>query len=84
MSHAFDDATLALGIRVARRSPLREWTARAVAAWRERIALAHARRVVRDLDDRQLADAGIDASILPPRPTITVDAGLMTTLMSMR
>lgn len=85
MSHTFDEATLALGIRVARRSPLREWAARVVAAWRERAALARARQVVRDLEDWQLADAGIDASaILPPRPTITVEAGLMTTLMSMR
>jgi hypothetical protein len=85
MSHTFDEATLALGIRVARRSPLREWAARVVATWRERAALARARQVVRDLDDWQLADAGIDASaILPPRPTITVEAGLMTTLMSMR
>jgi hypothetical protein len=56
-----------------------------------RLFLRHARQApafehrLESAGHRQLADAGIDASaILPPRPTITVEAGLMTTLMSMR
>lgn len=49
------------------------------------------RRAARDRDalagltDAQLADAGIDRwSIHHPRPTMQVEAGLMTKLMSMR
>jgi len=41
--------------------------------------------IVEGLTDAQAADAGIDRSaVLPPRPTIEVETGLMNRLMSMR
>lgn len=41
--------------------------------------------VIAELDDRQLSDAGIDrTSVIGPRPSIEVEAGLMRKLMSMR
>jgi len=84
MSQTFYDTTLALSIRVPRSNWLLNWAARAAARLRARLALARARRIVRALDAAQLADAGIDAStILLPRPTITIEAGLMTKLMTM-
>ena len=51
----------------------------------KRRTLAGNRRVLDQLSDAQLKDAGIDRwAIRPPRPTIEVEAGLMTKLMSMR
>lgn len=46
---------------------------------------AHDRATLAGLSDAQLADAGIDRwSIHQPRPSLQVEAGLMTKLMSMR
>lgn len=85
MSQPFPHTTLALDISVSRSNRLLDWAARAAAELRARLALARARKIVIALDEKQLSDAGIDTSkILPPRPTITVEAGLMTRLMSMR
>ncbi len=85
MSHTYLDTEFAPGISVPLRSRLLSWAARGAARLRAELELARTRRVVRSLDERQLADAGIDASkILPPRPTFEIEAGLMTRLMSMR
>ncbi len=52
------------------------------AAWRLR---ARSRKAVAGLSPEQLADVAIDAStVLPPRPVLEVEAGLMAKLMSMR
>ncbi|MFM9848105.1 MAG: hypothetical protein ACKVP3_13200 [Hyphomicrobiaceae bacterium] len=46
---------------------------------------AHDRDTLAELTDAQLFDAGIDRwSIHQPRPSMQVEAGLMTKLMSMR
>jgi hypothetical protein len=85
MAQTFYDMTLALDISVPRSSRLLSWAARVAAKLRARLALARARKVVRALDAAQLSDAGIDVSkILPPRPTITIEAALTTRLMAMR
>jgi uncharacterized protein YjiS (DUF1127 family) len=56
-----------------------------LAQLQERRRLARARKVVRSLSDAQLADAGIDRdAVLPPQPTIEVEARLMARLMEMR
>ncbi len=50
----------------------------------KRRKLARDRRVLDQLSDAQLKDAGIDRWAISPRPTIEVEAGLMTQLMAMR
>lgn len=55
------------------------------ARFQERRSLTRTRAIVRGLSGAQLADAGIDRSaVLPPQPTIEVEAGLMARLMEMR
>ena len=84
MSQNFHDTALVVDLGVPRSSRRLAWTARAVAKLRARLALARTRRLVRRLDERQLADAGIDATtILPSRPTFIVEARLMTRLMTL-
>jgi uncharacterized protein YjiS (DUF1127 family) len=51
----------------------------------KRRRLAHNQRILEQLSDAQLEDAGIDRwAIRQPRPAVEVEAGLMTKLMSMR
>jgi uncharacterized protein YjiS (DUF1127 family) len=51
----------------------------------KRRRLARDQRILEQLSDAQLEDAGIDRwAIRHPRPTVEVEAGLMTKLMSMR
>ena len=53
-----------------------------LAAWR---AQARTRAVVAALSPEQLADVAIDPhAVLPSRPTLEVESGLMAKLMSMR
>jgi uncharacterized protein YjiS (DUF1127 family) len=85
MSQIVHDASVDQIIGIPRRSGLLDWPAHAVAKLQARLELALARKVLRGLDDRQLADAGIDASVItPPRPTVMVEAGLLARLMSLR
>ncbi len=52
---------------------------------KKRRRLARNQRILEQLSDAQLEDAGIDRwAIRNPGPTIEVEAGLMTKLMSMR
>jgi hypothetical protein len=84
MSHTHQP-TLALNFGLPRGGALREWADRALASLQSRLALARARATVLALDAAHLADAGIDAAaILPARPTIVVEAGLMSRLMTMQ
>ncbi|HEX6019898.1 MAG TPA: DUF1127 domain-containing protein [Burkholderiaceae bacterium] len=84
MSRNFPDPTLALHIRAPQSDRIFGWAANAAAEFRAWLVLARTRKVVRELDARQLADAGIDASsILPARPTIAIERGLMNRLMTM-
>lgn len=47
--------------------------------------LSHNRRLISELSDRQLADAGIGRPAKrAPRPALVIEAGLMANLMSMR
>jgi uncharacterized protein YjiS (DUF1127 family) len=65
--------------------PLTSRAARLLARFRQNRQLAHDRKVLDQLSDEQLRDAGIDRSTFAePRPTIEVKAGLMANLMSMR
>lgn len=51
----------------------------------KRLRQARNQRILEQLSDAQLEDAGIDRwAIRNPGPTIEVEAGLMTKLMSMR
>ena len=64
---------------------LSDGTARLLAQAQKSRRLARNRGVLDNLSDAQLDDAGIDRlAIRRPRPTIEVEAGLMTKLMSMR
>jgi uncharacterized protein YjiS (DUF1127 family) len=49
-----------------------------------RLGRARTRRLLRSLDGEQLADAGIERSSIDPRPQLTVDARLMSSLMSLQ
>lgn len=85
MSQTLYETIVAQNLGIPRTSRLLDWSVHMTAKLQARLELAHARKVVRALEARQLADAAIDASaILPPCPTFEVEAGLMTRLMSMR
>lgn len=83
MSHTLRESaqpTLDLDVK-----PLTGWLARLLGRVQTQRRLARQRKIVSELSDEQLSDAGIDRSaIVPPRPVIEVDAGLMAKLMSMR
>lgn len=85
MAHGFASTTLAQpAASPTRGSDARRAVVQLIDGLRARLALARTRRIVLALDAAQLDDAGIDVSaILPPRPTIVVDAGLMRRLMTM-
>jgi uncharacterized protein YjiS (DUF1127 family) len=64
---------------------LSDRAARLLVQVQKRRKLARDRRVLDQLSDAQLKDVGIDRwAIRPLRPTIEVESGLMTKLMSMR
>lgn len=85
MSQSSHQTVIVENISMPWSSWLRDRATRSATKLQVRLELARARRLVRVLDDRQLADAGIDAStVLSPRPTFPVDSRLMTRLMSMR
>lgn len=85
MSQILYETTVAQNLSIPRTNRLLDWAVHLATKLQARLELEHARKVVRTLDARQLADAGIDASaVLPPSPTLVVERGLMTRLMSMR
>lgn len=60
-------------------------TTQLLAKLQERRRLARDRKLMDELSDAQLADAGIDRfDSRANRPTLTVERGLMSNLMSMR
>jgi hypothetical protein len=85
MSQIVYETTVAQDLDTPRTNRLLDRAVHMAARLQARLELAHARKVVRALDARQVADAGIDTSeILPPSPTFALEVGLMTRLMSMR